>query len=82
MTKTANRIAVLLNENGEFDGVVTDLPAEVYVIDEAAAERDRVYLLSGHRFGPGEVAKVIGSSPIGHAGDAIDQEIGAGRKVQ
>lgn len=82
MIEQANRVAIILDENGEFSHVVTDLPAEVYLISEATV-RDRVYLLSSnHRFGPGEVAKVIGSSPIGHAGDAINQEIGAGRKVQ
>jgi hypothetical protein len=63
-----NRIAIILNENGEFDGVVADTEVEVFVV-QPSCERDRVYLYGSAQFGPQYVHAAFAGHSVGHAGD-------------
>lgn len=70
----SNRIAVVLTPEGVVDRVVTEAPAEVYVIDESAPD-DRVYrLTTNHNVVPGGVAALIAGSPVGELGDRPELE--------
>jgi len=64
-----NRVAIVLDENGELDRVVSDEPIRCFVVDEKAPD-DRVYELStALSVGVHEVRQCLGSEPIGHAMD-------------
>lgn len=63
-----NRVAIILDERGEFSGVVADSEIEFFVV-QPSCERDRVYRYSSAQFGPQYVQMAFDGAPIGHAGD-------------
>lgn len=74
-----NRVAIILNEHGEFDGVVADSEIEFYVV-QPSCKPDRVYRYSSGNFGPQFVQGAFNGNPIGHAGDGtLDSKGGVGK---
>ena len=63
-----NRVAIILNEHGEFDGVVADSEIEFFVV-QPSCDRDRVYQYSNGKFGPQFVKEAFDGRPVGHIGD-------------
>lgn len=63
-----NRVAIILDENGEFSGVVADSEIEFFVV-QPSCERDRVYRYSSGQFGPQYVQMAFDGAPVGHMGD-------------
>ena len=63
-----NRVAIILDANGEFSGVVADSEIEFFVV-QPSCERDRVYRYSSGQFGPQYVREAFAGNPVGHAGD-------------
>ncbi len=63
-----NRVAIILDENGEFAGMVADSEVEFFVV-QPSCERDRVYQYGSAQFGPQYVQAAFDGHPIGHAGD-------------
>ena len=63
-----NRVAIILNEHGEFDGVVADSEIEFFVV-QPSCERDRVYRYSSGQYGPQYVQAAFDMQPVGHMGD-------------
>ena len=63
-----NRVAILLDENGDFDGVVADSEIEFYVV-QPSCKRDRVYLYGSGLYGPQFVQEAFAGNPVGYAGD-------------
>lgn len=61
------RVAIILNEHGEISSIVSDAPAEIYIVQPNCL-RDRVYLYS-QDVGPEHIRAAIGGYPIGHAAD-------------
>jgi hypothetical protein len=65
---TLNRVAIILNEHGEFDGVVADSPIEFFVV-QPSCKHDRVYHYDSGDYGPQHVQAAFSGNPVGHAGD-------------
>lgn len=63
-----NRVAIILDENGEFSGVVADAEIEFFVV-QPSCERDRVYRYSSAQFGPQYVQMAFDGAPVGHIDD-------------
>lgn len=63
-----NRVAIILDENGEFSGMVADSEVEFFVV-QPSCQRDRVYQYGSAQFGPQYVQAAFDGHPIGHAGD-------------
>ena len=63
-----NRVVIKLTKNGEFDGVCSDEPVEVFVVDPNCGA-DRVYLYGAAEIGPQHVRREIGGYAVGHAED-------------
>lgn len=61
------RIAITLTEHGEIGSIVSDAPAEVYIV-QPNCPRDRVYLYS-QEIGPEHIRSAIGGYSIGHVAD-------------
>lgn len=74
-----NRVAIILNEHGFFDGVVADSEIEFYVV-QPSCKPDRVYRYGSGQFGPQYVQEAFAGNPVGHAGDGtLDKEGGVGK---
>jgi hypothetical protein len=71
-----NRVAIILDENGEFSGVVADSEIEFFVV-QPSCDRDRVYRYSSGQFGPQYVQAAFDERPVGHIDDDM-LEGGAG----
>lgn len=65
-----NRVAIILDERGEFSGVVADSEVEFYVV-QPSCERDRVYRYSSGQFGPQYVQRAFDGAPVGHINDGL-----------
>lgn len=65
-----NRVAIILDERGEFSGVVADSEVEFYVV-QPSCKRDRVYRYGSGAFGPQHVQAAFDGHPVGHADDDI-----------
>lgn len=63
-----NRVAIILDGNGEFAGMVADAEVEFFVV-QPSCERDRVYKYSSAQFGPQYVQAAFAGHPIGHVDD-------------
>lgn len=63
-----NRVAIILDERGEFSGMVADSAIEFYVV-QPSCERDRVYRYSSGQFGPQYVQMAFDGAPVGHIDD-------------
>lgn len=63
-----NRVAIILDADGCFDGVVADEEIEFFVV-QPSCERDRVYKFSSGQFGPQYVRMAFDNHPVGHEGD-------------
>lgn len=70
MALPLNRVAIILNERGEFDGVVADSEIEFYVV-QPSCKRDRVYLYGSGEFGPQHVQAAFDGNHVGHSGDGL-----------
>lgn len=68
MTAPLNRVAIILDANGEFDGVVADAAIEFFVV-QPSCKRDRVYKYESGSYGPQFVRAAFDGNPVGHAGD-------------
>lgn len=64
----ANRVAIILDERGEFIGFVADKMVEFFVV-QPSCERDRVYKYSSGQFGPQYVQAAFDGHPTGHIDD-------------
>lgn len=74
-----NRVAIILNEHGEFDGVVADSEIEFYTV-QPSSKHDRVYRYGSGQFGPQYVQMAFNGNPVGHRGDGtLDPEGGVGK---
>lgn len=65
-----NRVAIILDANGDFDGVVADEEIEFYVVQPSCA-RDRVYKYDAVDYGPQHVQKAFDGQPVGHLNDGM-----------
>lgn len=63
-----NRVAIILDANGEFSGVVADQEVEVFIV-QPSCERDRVYRYNSAQFGPQYVHQAFADHAVGHMGD-------------
>lgn len=63
-----NRVAIILDEHGQFSGVVADSEIEFFVV-QPSCERDRVYRYSSGQFGPQHVQAAFDGRPVGHIDD-------------
>lgn len=63
-----NRVAIILDKNGHFDGVVGDSEVEFFVIDQHTPS-DRVYKYSSGLWGPQHVREAFDGNPVGHRYD-------------
>ena len=63
-----NRVAIVLDQNGEFAGVASDEPIE-FMIVAPHCPRDRVYLYESIDIGPEHVRALIGGFAVGHWAD-------------
>lgn len=74
-----NRVAIILNANGEFDGVVADSAIEFFVV-QPSCKRDRVYQYGSGQYGPQYVQQAFAGNPVGHGGDGtLDPDGGVGK---
>lgn len=73
-----NRVAIILNEHGEFDGVVADSEIEFFVV-QPSCQRDRVYKYGAGQWGPHFVQEAFNGNPVGHAGDGMLDGDGVGK---
>lgn len=62
-----NRVIVKLNEHGEFDGYVSDMPIELIVYDPNCKDEPFYHYRSG-RHGVQHVRGLLGDSPIAYGG--------------
>ena len=73
-----NRVAIILDERGEFSGVVADSEIEFYVV-QPSCKRDRVYLYGSGQYGPQHVQAAFNGNPVGHADDGTLDGDGVGK---
>jgi hypothetical protein len=65
-----NRVAIILDEHGEFSGMVADSPIEFFVV-QPSCRRDRVYKYESGEIGPQHVQAAFAGNPVGHLGDGM-----------
>lgn len=65
-----NRVAIILDERGEFAGMVADSEVEFFVV-QPSCDRDRVYQFSAAQFGPQYVQAAFDGHPVGHRDDGM-----------
>lgn len=71
-----NRIAIVLNAQGEIERVVSDEPIRCFTVDDNCP-RDRVYELTTSLYvGVQHMRDVLGNEPTGHALDALGEGYG------
>lgn len=73
-----NRVAIVLDENGLFEGVVADSEVAFFVV-QPSCPRDRVYQFSSGQWGPQYVQQAFNGNPVGHADDGTLDGNGSGK---
>jgi hypothetical protein len=75
-----NRIAISLNAHGEFSGIASDGPVEVFIVDPNCPS-DRVYQYESVEVGVQHVQALIVGYAVGHAHDGrLLEGDGTGRR--